>query len=346
MNLEDVEDLTAAIPVRLAHVWGWPGAAVLVQMHHKAGYDGSEDGWYEASAADVARLTGLSRDQARREMKKLHEAGAVERQEQVDNHGQGKNLYRPTFNPRTELGPHGDSATPGHGDSATPGGGDSATPTSSREKRDKRTKKRTSPDVEVFSEDVVELCDYLATKIEIHRGGENRPKVTKAWLNDMDKLLRLGPGGVAEHYALSRERVERAIEFVFEQMADRSSSGFCWADQIQSPGSLRAKWVKIYEQAKAAGSRQSGSQRPWEASGLSARDSLGLLRDQLQRARDAAPDSSLDQKLDWIERSLTEQGRGHECVIPLLREHGIGKIMGSDLWAMQKEWDRIWEGRK
>lgn len=98
----------------------------------------------------------------------------------------------------------------------------------------------TSPEVEA-------LCVFLADSIETHRVKHDRPVITKRWRDDMGLLVRNGPLGVQGARPVPPEKVAASIRCVFADLADRDRNGFCWADQIQSPGSLRAKWVQLRE---------------------------------------------------------------------------------------------------
>lgn len=89
------------------------------------------------------------------------------------------------------------------------------------------------------------LCDQLATAIECHRGGKSRPKVSAAWKRDMRLLVERGELGVEGAKGHPPEVIARAVAFVFERLADPGRDGFCWADQVQSPGALRRHWPKL-----------------------------------------------------------------------------------------------------
>jgi len=88
--------------------------------------------------------------------------------------------------------------------------------------------------------EIQRLCALLADRVHEHRG--TRPKMTAAWERDMDLLVRRGPTDWAEPAEIKAGVVAKVIRGIFDRLATTSSSGFCWADQIRSPGSLRAKW--------------------------------------------------------------------------------------------------------
>lgn len=88
------------------------------------------------------------------------------------------------------------------------------------------------------------LCRLLADRVQEHQEGK-RPPITKAWERDMDLLLRRGPLHQDKPEALPPDRVARAIEALFTVLAERGRDGFCWADQIRSPGALRDHWLQL-----------------------------------------------------------------------------------------------------
>lgn len=116
-----------ALTPRLIAEFGASGAVVLKQIQYWGEYYG---GWFEASSWDLADYTGLGPDACRREVKKLVERGAVEKEIRVTGQGMQKCRYR--------LSPVGRrlAIPPGRpGDSAGPGPGDSARPTFSGDER-------------------------------------------------------------------------------------------------------------------------------------------------------------------------------------------------------------------
>jgi hypothetical protein len=94
---------------------------------------------------------------------------------------------------------------------------------------------------------ITNLCNLLATSIELHRGGTNRPTVSKAWERDMRLLIERGPVGVDGAHGIGPDVIARAIAFVFEHLADPGRDKFCWADQVQSPNALRRHWPKLVD---------------------------------------------------------------------------------------------------
>ena len=99
---------------------------------------------------------------------------------------------------------------------------------------------------------VNELCEHLARRITQHRDG-NEPAISDRWRKDMGLLTRIGPASRAKREPIEPDRIHRAIDTVFDKLADpESGSGFCWADQIQSPSSLRKHWDQLAMAAKRA----------------------------------------------------------------------------------------------
>jgi hypothetical protein len=93
-----------------------------------------------------------------------------------------------------------------------------------------------------FGSEIVDLCEHLADRIEAHRG--KRPKVTTKWLKDMQLLVRRGDPTWARPEGVPPAKIRALVDFTFDN-CEKSQSGFCWADQVQAPGGLRAKWEKI-----------------------------------------------------------------------------------------------------
>lgn len=98
---------------------------------------------------------------------------------------------------------------------------------------------------------VVELCAYLAERVEKHRGGD-RPAVTAAWRRDMRLLVERGALGVDKPEAIAPEKVRAAIDATFDVLAEPGRDGFCWADQVRSPGALRRHLPKLREAYRRA----------------------------------------------------------------------------------------------
>lgn len=118
----------------------------------------------------------------------------------------------------------------------------------------------TPPDegIKTDPEIIDELCALLADRIEHHREGD-RPKITKTWRKDLDLLLRRGPTDVDPPAPISPEKLRVSIDALFGPLAARDSSGFCWADQVQSPGALRKHWTRIGQAARAKRQTSGGS---------------------------------------------------------------------------------------
>ena len=86
------------------------------------------------------------------------------------------------------------------------------------------------------------LCLQLAAAVTAHRG--SRPKVSTRWLTDMGLLLRRGPTDTEDPPPTPTE-VATVIDGTFARLAEPSPKGFCWADQVRSPGALRSHWSQL-----------------------------------------------------------------------------------------------------
>lgn len=101
---------------------------------------------------------------------------------------------------------------------------------------------------EVHSGEEDALCALLAERVAAH-GKVTRPVVSNAWRRDMSLLLRRGAKG-HEPEPIPSERVARAVAYVFDNLAEPDGGGFCWADQVRSPGALRRHWTQLVLAAK------------------------------------------------------------------------------------------------
>jgi hypothetical protein len=94
----------------------------------------------------------------------------------------------------------------------------------------------------------------------------------------MRLLIERGPLGQSTPTPLEPERIGRAIQFLFERMADSNGRGFCWADQVRSPHALREHWHQISTAAKKLDRPTVNGRRPptAEAAEALAREVMGL----------------------------------------------------------------------
>lgn len=115
-------------------------------------------------------------------------------------------------------------------------------------------KEKSTTEPPTTPEGVTELCEHLAKRIGQHRQKPMPAWNTSRWLTDMRLLLERGPKDRASPEVLTVDRVRRTIDAIFDSLATpMGSDGFCWADQIQSPNSLRKQWDKLataYKRAK------------------------------------------------------------------------------------------------
>lgn len=108
-----------------------------------------------------------------------------------------------------------------------------------------------TPDNSDTPPEIHQLCELLADRITDHRPTGARPAITKRWTNDMRLLVERGPTGRATPHPIPPDKVTTAIRHIFDRMADPSPTGFCWADQIQSPAALRKHWDKLAQAARS-----------------------------------------------------------------------------------------------
>jgi len=114
------------------------------------------------------------------------------------------------------------------------------------------------------------LTELLIDRFAAHAGTPAQ-KITGRMGDDMRLLRQRGPTTWAKPAALKPEVVAEMIETVFDGLATRSNSGFCWADQVRSPGALRRHWDKL---AQAASTRSPNTERL--ARGMAITRRLGL----------------------------------------------------------------------
>jgi DNA-binding MarR family transcriptional regulator len=113
--------------------------------------------------------------------------------------------------------------------------------------------------------DAEALCEQLAARIEVHQSGA-RPPVTQRWRKDMRLLLDRGPLGQTTPEPKTREAIASTIDIVFRDLTEpQGDNGFCWADQVRSPGALRKHWLKMAQayrrQHQSSGTRTERAMR-------------------------------------------------------------------------------------
>lgn len=107
------------------------------------------------------------------------------------------------------------------------------------------------------SPDVVRLCEHLADRIAAHREandlGRSRPPITNEWHKQMRLLIERGPLNTDSPAPMTPAKIQTSIDAVFEWLATpKGSNGFCWADQLRSPGKLREEWFRLGSQVRNA----------------------------------------------------------------------------------------------
>lgn len=201
--------------------------------------------WLYATDEKFADEIGMSREQVRRARGSLRKQGLIEWQVRKVN-GARVTLIRPVLNGDIDVSETAES-TDGQTSISTNGSNGDIDVCTVIRPREERTKRETAPDG-AGSLEVDLLCTYLADRIEIHNEG-NRPEITTRWKNDMRLLLKRGPLGEVSD-GLSDDQVRRAITSVFTELNRPGSDGFCWADQVRSPGALRKHYPKLRQAVK------------------------------------------------------------------------------------------------
>lgn len=113
----------------------------------------------------------------------------------------------------------------------------------------------------VDPETVRALCRQLHNRCRDHHPQHRAPTVSVQWVKDMGTLLNSGPCDV-DDFTPTGDQVRAMIDATFDRLAERTGArGFCWADQVNSPGALRRHWVKIeVELAQTAGQGRSSAE--------------------------------------------------------------------------------------
>ena len=195
------------------------------------------------SQATLADYVGASTKTVQRAVAVLANAGYMEVEDRPGMASVYRLLPPPTLDVGTQVCDGAldvEVADPGRGDARSPDVG-------TREQEPVEQEKNNEV---AASDDAVALCELLAERILNHRGGEGAPRVTSTWTRDMGLLLRRGPLGISDAKPLTYARVMAAINYTFEHLSEPGRDGFCWADQIQSPGGLRRKYQQIRDERR------------------------------------------------------------------------------------------------
>lgn len=250
MSASLIDGTVIAITAELVATHGPLDAIILQQVHYWSGR--SEGGWARRSYVDWSEVTGLSRDQVKRALLRLVGGDHLESRKGGDDPRDQTLEYR--LHPESALCIGRNRPTP-QGESARGTRAESPSVPLLEEELEV-----TQDLVPAGADDAARLCEHLAQRIFEHRG--KYPKQNAAWLRDADLLLRRGELGVADPEPWSLRQAVVAIDAVFDLLATpQGSGGFCWADQVQSPGGLRQKWGQIELQARRAVGRHKSQSR-------------------------------------------------------------------------------------
>ena len=215
--------------------WAWEepcrdpsGKLVLVCLADHAGHDGIA--WPGTSRLGL--MTGLSSRTIRRWLDEFEADGLISRVRRRRKNGT-LGTYEYQLLQRTR-------PTSGHDRPVDTGGTDQETQVSARPAdMDVRAEPPvTEPPVEVSCQalpDAVRLSELFADLIS--ERGAKRPTVSKAWIGEMDRLLRID----------GREACE--IEKVLKWLSNGTDSvAQFWRPNVRSPQKLRERWDQMREQ--------------------------------------------------------------------------------------------------
>jgi DNA-binding transcriptional ArsR family regulator len=190
--------------------------------------------WHE-----IVQSTGYSKPTVMRAMKVLRECGAAVRE--------GENVRLPMDDPGLKY---------------------ETEPGDQSQIRDKSVSNmRPAPLFTENSEIVDDLNELLARRYALFAGSQPVNHKTKKWRTDMRLLLERGMSSWAKPVAIPPDAVRKRINGIFDHLATPGPSGFCWASNIRSPGSLREHWDQIGVEAKKRSSNGSRPQTIEDAQG-------------------------------------------------------------------------------
>jgi DNA-binding MarR family transcriptional regulator len=122
-----------------------------------------------------------------------------------------------------------------------------------------KNQKNKNQEQEPRDEEIEELSKYFAHRAGKHRGKDL--KVSPSWHRDMDLLHRRGDPSLANPEEVPVANIKQGIDYLFDRLAIPNGGGFCWADVIRSPASLREHWEQLRaEHRKTNGHRTSPGQ--------------------------------------------------------------------------------------
>lgn len=255
------------------------------------------NGW-RFNERNLAREAGVSRAQIRTAIGTLIDAGYVRRRhDTVDGtpvmvtevHDRAQGVGGP--DPVPPRGSGSTKVSDPDGPETGPCSNDGVLPTTETSPTTERTSdpdgSSSSPDVdepvdepttavaEEGWETARDLCEFLATAIvETGVPGTKRPNVTRAWVAEMEQMIRLD-GRDPDH-------VRRAIEWAHRGPGSHGNgNGWAgWGAVVRSPRKLRAKYDQMAQQAEA---RRRGSNGNGKGSGYNGDDfrrAAAVLREQ------------------------------------------------------------------
>jgi len=201
-----------------------------------------DDGTCHPGRTRIAKLANIHERSVDRALRELESIGAIEVMHRVDPDNPKQflsNQYRVLTPSAHVTTPRAGVTTPPALVSPPPRAGVAVTKAIEPESENQRifpssddSECATSNDVSRFSIDTQNLCSQLAAWI-VANGGR-KPNITKTWLGDMDKLIRL----------------DHATPQQIETIIDWCQQDTFWHTNILSPKKLRKQWDTLVMQHK------------------------------------------------------------------------------------------------
>lgn len=273
--------------------WRWEDLSLDPYELRVAGWIASHVDSYCAEHVtrnEIARRTGVSTPKVSSALTRLVELDVISLERQRHSQGGGERFVI-TFDHESWEGSGGSHASTMPEATLPPGG--SHTPSSIGEQVVEQEQTRAATD----------LCEQMADAIEAL--GAKRPEVTKTWVQDMDRMIRIDKR--------DPEHVAKVIRWLYTSPDEIAQF---WSANVLSPKKLRAQWDKIAMQVRRAKNAQ--DKNPMAQLDAQIAQSEGISVDELRqrRARDLARASAESAEKDqkrrdyWAEQVRLAEERG------------------------------------